>query len=121
MSSFCNCARGLYSVLTYVCCRRETAAVLLQCCPKEGECPYPFAPATKNVPRFISSLGWGWEEGVIERPLFWSFVYVSSGIRVLGQQRSLGMLGLYSLGIICSSLYVNVLYIVGLNRPWDIS
>ena len=109
VSSCCNSARGLYSVL--MCCHRDAAAVSLQCGPKEqeGEYPNPFGPATKNVPRFISSRGLGGgREGVVERPLFRSFVYVRSGRRVLGEQRSLGMLGLYSLGIICSSLVCTV-------------
>lgn len=51
----------------------------------------------------------GWElGGVEERPLFLSFVYVRSGSMVLGEQRSLGMLGIYSLGIIFSSVVCTV-------------
>lgn len=86
------------------------AAVSLQSCPKEleGEYPNPTGPAPKNVPCFISSRGWGCEGGAAERPLFWSFVYVRSGSVVLGEQRSLGMLGLYSLGIKCSSVVCTV-------------
>lgn len=88
------------------------AAVSLQCSPKELGGEYP---ATKNVPRFISSWGWGCEGGVVGLYLS-PFVYVKRGSRVLGEQRSLGMSGLYSLGIIW-----HVLYIACLSRLWDTS
>lgn len=55
--------------------------------------------------------------GEVERPLFRSFVYVRSGSGVLGEQRSLGMLGHYS-------SYAHLwyaLYIVDLHRRWDTS
>lgn len=98
---------------------RHTAALWLWCCPKEseGEYPYPVGPSSKYVPCFISSRDRGREGGVGERPLFQSFVYVRSGSRVLGEQRSLGMLGQHTLGIICSSLactaYSRSTYTVG--------
>lgn len=69
-------------------------------CSEEGE--YPCGSALRNVPCFISSQGRG-EGGDVGRPLFLvPFVYVRSGIGVLGEQKSLGMLGLHSLGITCS-------------------
>lgn len=63
-----------------------------------------------NMSHVLSPLraGGGRERELVERPLFRSFVYVRSGRRVLGEQRSLGMLGLYSLGIICSSVVCTV-------------
>lgn len=71
----------------------------MDCCPTESEGEYQY-PVLKHVQCFISSRGRGWEGGLLERPLFLSFVYVRSGSRVLGERRGLGMLELYSLGII---------------------
>lgn len=56
----------------------------------------PMWPAPRNVPCFISSQGSVKEGADVKRPLFLSFVYVRSGSRVLGKQRSLGMLDLYA-------------------------
>lgn len=53
----------------------------------------------------LSPLRVGVGREVVERPLFQTVVYVRSGS---GVQTSLGMLGLYRLGIICSSMACTV-------------
>lgn len=70
--------------------------------------PKPNWACSQKCPMFYLLSGLGFEGGAAERPLFWSFVYVRSGSVVLGEQRSLGMLGLYSLGIKCSSVVCTV-------------
>lgn len=71
---------------------------------RSGEGEYPCGSASKNVPCFISSQGWGEGGGCREATILVPFVYVRSGSRVLGEQRSLGMSGLHGLGIACFCL-----------------
>lgn len=71
--------------------------VLLSHGIKRGE--NPIGPAGKCVSCFIAyvSGGWGCCGGEpVEWTLFRSFVYVRSGSMVLGERRSLGMLGLFT-------------------------
>lgn len=126
-SSFRSRARGLCRVLMYVSpdtvaavTSKDTAALSLQCCLKESEggIPVPSGTSSQKCPMFyVSGQGMGGMD-VEWRPLFLSFVYVRSGSMVLGEQRSLGMLGLYSLGIINSFVVCN--FYNRFMKPWDI-
>lgn len=81
------CVSDTFAVETQ---QRYHCSVVLK--SQKGNTPTQLGRLPKKSHALSPLRGWGWEGGVVERPLFWSFVYVRSGIRVLGEQRSLGML-----------------------------